>query len=207
VLERQYDVMAMRVANLPPSRKTTLAVTRFNALAADANALAQAHQAAGISALLAPFGRRLASIETVVARAQTMPKPRMGLNAVRARINDRRFASAGVGRPTPNEFVVSAPGNWYLEVSCRVVDGERVVTFRLPVLTDDVSYTVEQGLASFAYIEDIFQATPEVMAASGTFFVQRDRNEIYGVFSVAGPGLEVKDGRFRIQLPRELRGK
>ena len=203
----QYDVMAMRVADLPPSRKTTVAVTRFNALGAEANALAQAQHAAGISTLLGPFGRRLASIETVVVRAQTMPKPRMGLNAVRARINGRRFASAGAGRPTPNEFVVSAPGNLYLEVSCRVVDGERVVMFRLPVLTDDLGYKVEQGLASFAFIEDIFQATPEVLATSGAFFVQRDRNEIYGTFSVAGPGLEVKDGGFRIQLPRELRGK
>jgi hypothetical protein len=45
-----------------------------------------------------------------------------------------------------------------------------------------------------------------VSATSGTFFAQRDRNEIYGVFSVAGPSLDVKDGRFRIQLPRALRG-
>jgi len=203
----QYDVMGMRVADLPPSRKTTVAVTRFNALAADASALAQAQQAAGIAALLAPFGRRLASLETVVAQAKTMPKPRVGLNAARARINGRRFASAGAGRPTPNEFAVTAEGNLYLDLSCRVVDGERVVTFRLPVLMEDVSYAVEQGLASFIYTEDIFRATPEIAATSGIFFVQRDRNEIYGIFSVAGPGLEVKDGRFRIQLPRELRGR
>jgi hypothetical protein len=202
----QHAAMALRVADLPPSRKTTLAKARFNDLSADATALAQAQQTGGIAALLAPFGRRLASIERLVDRAQVMPKPRVGMNAVRAKVNGRRFASSGVGRPTPNQFSVEA-GPGYLEVNCRVIDGERVITFALPVVTGDASYEVETGLVSLSYVENIFDATPEVAATSGTFYVQRDRREIYGVFSVAGSGLDVKDGRFRIQLPRELRGK
>jgi hypothetical protein len=202
----QHDVMALRVADLPPSRKTSLARARFNDLSGDAQALAVAQNAGGIAALLGPFGRRLASIEQSVRKAEVMPKPRVGLNAVRAKVNGRRFASSGVGRPTPNEFSVQA-GPGYLEVNCRVIDGERVITFALPVLTEDASYEVEAGLVSLAYVENIFDATPEVPAVTGTFYVQRDRREIYGIFSVAGSGLDVKDGRFRIQLPRELRGK
>jgi hypothetical protein len=206
VVLSQYDAMGVRVDDLPPSPRTTVARTRFNELSAEANALAQAQQAAGVAALLAPFGRRLASIDKVVTRAQKMPRPAVGLNAVRARVNGRRFASAGAGRPTSNEFVVTAPSPLFLEVAVRVADGGQVIHFRLPVVTEDVSYEVEQGLATFRYIADIFASTEEVAATSGAFWVQRERNEIYGVFSVAGPGLDVKDGRFRVQLPRALRG-
>jgi hypothetical protein len=206
VLSR-YDATATRIADLPPSRKTNLAKNRFDDLASDANALANAQHAGGIAALLAPFGRRLESIAGLVAKAQTMPKPLVGANAVKAKVNGRRFSASGMGRPSSNRFDVSAPDPLYLEVSCRVVDGGQVITFTLPLVTEQVRYEVEQGFVSFTYTGDIFAEPPVThTATSGTFFVQRDRNEVYGIFSAEGPGLNVQDGRFRIQLPRALRG-
>jgi hypothetical protein len=35
--------------------------------------------------------------------------------------------------------------------------------------------------------------------------VQAVEKEIYGIFSCEGPGFEMKEGRFRIEIPRALR--
>jgi len=207
VVLSEYNSVATRVADLPPSGRTATAKARFANLTSDANALATAQHAAAISVLLAPFGRRLLSIGRVVERAETMPRPNIGLHSVRASVNGRRFASAGDGAHSPNVFDVTAPDPLYRQMSCRAVDREQMITFSLPVVTERVRYEVSQGLASLTYTENIFAANPIALTATGgTFFVQSDRNEIYGVFSAAGPGLDVKEGRFRIQLPRELRG-
>ncbi len=202
-----YHLLGLRVADLPPSLKTTRARNRFDELANDAATLEIAQHAAGVSAQLAPFGRRLDSIRETVERATKMPVPGTRLNSVRAQINGHRFVSAGEAAHSPNQFEVTAPNALYREVSCRVVDGPGVITFSLPVITEQVRYEIAQGLAGLAYTENVFATDPvTVSATEGIFFVQRDRNEIYGVFSAAGPGFEVKDGRFRIRLPRTLRG-
>ena len=203
---RRYDLFATRVADLPPSSRATLAKNRFNALAADQAALANAQHAAAISSLLAPFGQRIETIARLVVRAQIMPRPKVGVNAVRATVDGHRFASAGNGPHSPNLFEVTA-GPRYFAVNCRVVDGERVISFTLPVVTDQLRYDVAQGLATLTYTANIFATNAVVMpATSGTFIVQSDRNEIFGLFSGAGPGFEVKSGRFRVEMPRALRG-
>jgi hypothetical protein len=202
-----YNLLSVRVADLPPSTRATRARNRFATLAPDAAALANAQHAAGISALLAPFGRQLENISHTVERAATMPVPAIRQNSVRAQVNGQQFVSAATSAHSPNEFHVSAPSPLYREVSCRVIDGSKVIAFVLPIVTKQVRYEVTQRLASLTYTENVF--APDAMAlnaTSGTFFVQSDRNEIYGVFSAAGPGLEVKNGRFRIELSRELRG-
>lgn len=202
---RRYDLFATRVADLPPSSRATLAANRFNALANDQGALANAQHAAAISSLLAPFGRRIETITRLVVRAQTMPRPKVGLNAVRATVDGHRFASAGVPPHSPNLFEVTA-GPGYRAVNCRVVDGERVLQFTLPVVTDQLRYEISQGLATLAYTANVFATNAATLTAtSGTFFVQSDGKEIYGLFSSAGPDFEVKSGRFRVEIPRALR--
>jgi hypothetical protein len=203
-----YNLLGVRVEELPPSQRATLAQNRFDGLAPDANALAISQHAQGISSLLTPFVRQLEAVRALADRAAQMPVPRMGRNSVRAQVDGRRFKSRGDGRHSANEFEVNAPDSLYWEVSCRAVDGERVITFTLPVLTDEVRYEVAQGLAGLTYTEDAFAPDAvAVNATSGTFFVQRDRDEVYGVFSAAGPGFEITNGRFRIKLPRALRGE
>ena len=207
VLFSQYESIAARLAGLPPSSRTTMARTHFGNLAPDADALAAAQHAAGISNLLAPFGRRLESVAALVARAETLPRPTIRINSVRATVNGRRFVSSGDGARSPNLFDVSAPDALYLQVFCRVVDRQRVITFTLPVLTAESGYDVAQGLAALTYTDNVFAAVAMTLnATSGTVFAQRDRDEVYGVFSAEGPGFNLKDGRFRIKLPRELRG-
>jgi hypothetical protein len=202
----RYDLLATRVADLPPSTRTTAARNHLNDLAADRNALANAEHAAGISNLLAPFGRRLETLAGLISRAQIMTRPRVSRNAVRAEVNGHRFTSGGNGRHSPNIFDVTAPSPLYLAVTCRVVDKTGVINFSLPVVTEQVRYEVAQGLASLAYTSDVFATNSAAVAATnGTFFVQIDKKEIYGIFSCAGPGFEIKDGRFRIDLPRALR--
>ena len=173
----RYDLLATRVVDLPPSSRTTTAKNRFADLAGDRAALANAAHAAGISSLLAPFGRRVESISEVVVRAQEMPRPNVGLNAVRATVDGRRFSGGGAGRHSPNEFDVTEPGPLYRAVDCRVMDGQAVIRFTLPAVTDRVRYEVAQGLATLTFTPDIFEPVPSMMAAtSGTFFVQSDAN-------------------------------
>lgn len=200
-----YDLLGVRVADLPPSAGATLARNRYQALGPDAAALANAEHAGGISGLLAPFGRQLDAVRRLADRAATMRVPRIRLNSVRAQVNSRRFKSAGDGRHSPNSFEVTAPDPFYREVFCRVVDGKRVITFTLPIVTSQVRYEISQGLAALTYTEDAFAPDAvAVSATSGTFFVQSDRNEIYGEFTASGPEFEVTNGKFRVKLPREL---
>lgn len=203
-----YDLLGVRVGDLPPSPRTTSVRNRFDALASDAAALASAHNAGAISALLAPFGRKLESIHQLVERAAIMPVPRLRQNSVRAQVNGRRFVSAGDGAHSSNLFEITAPDALFLTLMCRVVDAERVITFTLPVITEMVRYEVGQGLAALSFTEDVFApGAVAVNATEGTFFVQTDRDEIFGVFSASGPEFQITNGRFRIKLPQELRGK
>jgi hypothetical protein len=201
-----YDLLGVRVGDLPPSPGATLARNRYQALGSDAAALANAEHAAGISALVAPFGRQLDAVRRLAERAATMRPPRIRPNSVRAQVDNRPFKSAGDGRHSPNTFEVTAPDPLYREIFCRVVDGKRVITFALPVMTSQVRYEISQGLAALTYTEDAF--APDAMAVSatsGTFFVQSDRDEVYGEFTATGPDFTVTNGRFRVKLPRELR--
>ena len=201
----RYDALAIRVADLPPSTRSSTARDLFNEITADKNALANAEHAGAISQLLAPFGRRLETLADVVARAQTMVKPRVGANSVRVTIDDHRFTSGGNGRSSPNIFQVTAPTQRYLEVNCRVVDRDEVINFSLPVLSEQVRYEIADGLVSLSYNPAIFETNVTLVATNGTFFVQAVEKEIYGIFSCEGPGFEMKDGRFRIEIPRGLR--
>jgi hypothetical protein len=130
----------------------------------------------------------------------------VGANAVRARINGTRFASAGSGGSSPNIIQITAPEPLYREVVCRFVDGARVLQFTLPVVTEQVRYDLGQNLAAVTFTPDVFApgAVP-VSATEGTFFVQSNGREIYGMFTASGPAFEVQDGRFRVTLPRVLR--
>lgn len=209
-VQLRYDALGSRVANLPPSPRASRAKDFFHSLADDEAALVNAPHAAGIASLLAPLGRRLETGARLVVRAQFLPRPRVGLNAVRAVVNGQRFASTGDGPHSPNIFEVTAPGGLYYAVACRVVDGTKVINFTLPVVTDLVRYEVAQGFAALTYTPDVFSTNVVTKTATnGTFFVQRDARgrEIFGVFSCAGPGLDVKDARFRIEIPRALRGE
>ena len=202
-----YDALALRVDDLPPSTRANNARNHFRALANDQAALLNAQHAAGISSLLAPFGKRIDTTSRMVARATKMPVPGLRLNALKARVDGHPFASSGDGPHSPNLFEVTSPDGLYLSVACRLVDGSQVINFTLPVLTSEVRYEVAQGLAGLTYTPDAFVTNVVTVAATnGTFFVQRDRNEVYGLFSCVGPGFELKDGKFRIELPRALRG-
>ncbi len=201
----QYDVLATRVADLPPSSRATAAKDFLNGLAPDKNALANAEHAAAISNQLTPFGRRLETLADLVERAQFMTKPRVGSNAVRVQFDDHRFTSGGNGRHSPNIFEVASPGTGYLVVNCRVVDRDEVINFSLPVLTDQVRYEVAQGLVTLTYNPAVFGTNVTLVATNGTFFVQAVEKEIYGMFSCEGAGFAMKEGRFRIEIPRALR--
>ncbi len=201
----RYDSLATRVADLPPSSRATAAEDFLNDLTPDKNALANATNAAAISQQLAPFGHKLETLADLVERAQVMTKPRVGSNAVRVQINSHRFTSGGNSRHSPNIFEVISPGNGYLTVNCRVVDRDEVIEFRLPILTDQVRYEVAQGLATLSYNPAVFGTNDPLFATNGTFFVQAVEKEIYGIFSCEGPGFEMKEGRFRIEIPRALR--
>ena len=201
----RYDSLATRVAGLPPSTRTMTARSIFNDLTPDKNALANAEHAAGISQLLGPFGRRLETLAEVVGRARIMTKPRVGSNAVRVLIDDHRFTSGGNSRHSPNIFEVTAPSPRYLAVNCRVVDRDEVINFSLPVITDQVRYEVAQGLVTLSYNPAVFGTNVTLVATNGTFFVQAVEKEIYGIFSCEGPGFAMKEGRFRIEIPRALR--
>ena len=202
-----YDALGLRVGDLPPSPRANRAKNQFNSLANDQVALLNAQHAAGVSSLLAPFGRRIDTTSRLVARATKLPLPNVRLNALRARVNGHPFASAGDGAHSSNLFGVTSPAGLYLSVICRLVDGAQVINFTLPVITSEGRYEVAQGLATLTYTPDAFVTNALTVAATnGTFFVQRDRHEVYGLFSCVGPGFELKDGKFRIELPRALRG-
>lgn len=204
----QYDQLATRLADAPPSVRKTTAQRRFADLTTKASALANAAQAAAISNLIPPYLKELASVGKVVTRAETMPVPGIGQNSVRATVGGRAFVSSGTGARSPNSFEVTAPGPLYLALNCRAVDGTRVINFAVPVVTDRARYEVGQGLATLTFTEDIFSTNVTVtMATNGTFYVQRSRREIYGMFSAQGPGFQLQDGRFRIRLPAGLRGR
>lgn len=202
-----YDALALRVEDLPPSPRATRAKNHFNALANDQAALLTAEHAAGISSRLAPFGRRIDTASRLVARAIKLPVPNIRPNAMRARVNEHPFASAGDGAHSSNLFDVTSPGGLYLSVICRLVDGAQVINFTLPVITSEGRYEVAQGLAALTYTPDAFVTNAlTVTATNGTFFVQKDRHEVYGLFSCTGQGFDLKEGKFRIELPRMLRG-
>jgi hypothetical protein len=202
VLSR-YAALGARIDLLPPSPKATRVRARYNDLTAAVASLNNAQHAGGISTQLAPFGRQVDSVSALVVKASVMPKPRVGLNAVRASVNGESFTSSSGGAHSPNVFMVISPTQLYREVYCRVVDGARVITFTLPVVTTQARYEVSQGLATLTYTDDVFAPQPETIAAtSGTFWVQSTAEEIYGIFSCSAPGLEVKEGKFRIQIPK-----
>jgi hypothetical protein len=202
----RYFEAGERIDLLAPSKRTTQARNRYAALAADFASLNNPQHAGGIVTQLTPFSRALDSLEPLIARAAVLPRPNIHGNAVRAIVNGKLFSSSGTGGSSPNLFVVTAPTPLYLEVSCRVVDRERVITFAIPVLTEQKRYDVETSLAALSFTPDVFAvgATP-IDAASGTFWVQTVKDEVYGIFSCSGPGLEIKDGRFRIKFPPALR--
>lgn len=201
----RYNLIGTRVADLPPSRRANLARERFQNLAEDRNTLENAQHAEGIANQLAPFGARVESVAKSIPRAQVMPKPGVRLNSVRATVNGRRFNSTASDRNSPNIFDVTAPTPFYWDLNCRVVDGERVLYFNLPVVSEQIRYEVAQGLASVSFSPDVFATNTVILAATnGTFFVQSDRKEIYGLFSCEGPGFQITEGKFRIELPRAL---
>jgi hypothetical protein len=202
----RHDLIGTRVADLPPSSRANAARILFTGLADEHAALIGAEHAAAISNLLAPFGSKLESVAALVAQAQIMPRPRTGLNSLRASVNGRRFKSTGNGRNSPNLFEVTAPSDFYRTVTCRGVDGAGVIHISLPVLTEQVRYEIATGLAAISYSPDVFATNAAIITATnGTVFVQSDGREVYGVFTCEGPGLEIKEGRFRVQLPRGLR--
>jgi len=201
----RYAALGERVALLPPSTRSTRERSSYNALAAAVNDLNNAQHAGGIAAQLAPLGRRLITTAGLIDRARVLPRPVVGLNAVRATVNGKAFTSSSNGRHSANTFAVSAPGPLYRDLFCRVIDRSQVLTITLPVITDDPRYDVAEGLAALVATPDVFAATvTNLTATSGTFWVQSTKNEIYGIFSCAGPGLDVKNGRFRIQVPKTL---
>lgn len=204
----QYDQLALRLAEAPPSARKTTAQRRFADLTTKANALTNAPTAAAISNLIPPYLKELASVGKVVTRAETMPVPGIRQNSVRATVGGRAFAASGSGARAPNSFEVTAPAPLYLALKGRAVDGTRVINFAVPVVTAQARYEVAQGLAALTYSEDVFATNVTAMTATnGTFYVQRSRREIYGVFTAEGPGFQVLDGRFRIKLPAGLRGR
>ncbi len=202
----RHAALGERVAALPPWSRTTTARTRFAGLANEHAALTNAADAAAISNLLPPFVVQLASVSKYEVRARLMPRPRTRLNSLFGIVNGRRFTSTGGGRNSPNLFEVTAPTEFYRAVTARAVDGAGVIHLSLPVLTEQIRYEVASGLATISYSPDVFATNVVIMTATnGTVFVQTDRGEVYGVFMCDGPGLEIRDGRFRIQLPRALR--
>ena len=204
----QHDQLASRLAEAPPSARKTTAQRRFADLTTKANALANAVHAAAISDLIPPYLKEFTPVEKLVTRAEAMPVPVISQNSVRASVGGRAFVAAGTGLHSPNSFEVAAPGPLYLSLNCRAVDGTRVINFALPVVTAQVRYEVAQGLVALTYTEDVFSTNVTITTATnGTFFVQRDRREIYGVFSAQGPGFQLQDGKFRIRLPVGLRGR
>jgi hypothetical protein len=197
----EYNALALRVADLPPGLQSSAARTRFNALATNRASLSGAVGTTNISALLAPIGARMSRVNRLVTRAARMRPASIPMNGVRATVNDRAFVSSGDGPHSPNIFSVDAPTSVYREVFCRVVDRSKVLTFNLPVVTTLTRYDVAQGLATVTFMQDVFATNGVTLnATGGTFWVQRDRDEVFGLFSCKGPGLNIKDGRFRIRL-------
>lgn len=204
----RYAATGERLDLLPPSPRTTRARNRYRDISTDLAALNNAQHAGGISGQLAPFGRALDSVDTLIASAVVMPRPKVHINAVRAVVNGKRFSGSGVGGSSPNIFEVTAPSPLYWQITCRVVDRERVITFEFPVFTAQPSYDIGTGLVTLSYTPDVFEpgATP-VPATAGRFWVQTVKDEVFGTFTCSGPGLEIHDGRFRIKLPPALREK
>lgn len=202
----RYVALGERVAALPPWSRATTARTRFANFANNHAALTNAPDAVAIADLLPSFVTQLANVSKYEVRARLMPRPRTRSNSLRALVNGRRFISTSSGRNSPNFFEVAAPTDFYRAVSARAVDGAGVIHLNLPVLTGQIRYEIASGLAALSHSPDVFATNVVIMTATnGTFFVQTDRREVYGVFTCDGPGLEIKDGRFRIQLPRALR--
>ncbi len=196
-----YEALALRVADLPPGLRSSVARGRFQALAADRTALSSAVHATNISTRLTSFGPRMARTGRLVTRAAAMRPSSIPMNAVRATLNGKPFVSTGDGLHSPNIFSVNASTSAYRGVFCRVVDRAKVLTFTLPVVTSLTRYEVAQGLAAAMFVPDIFATNVVTLhATGGTFSVQRDRDEVFGLFSCQGPGLNIKDGRFRIRL-------
>jgi hypothetical protein len=188
-----YTALGIRVAELPPSIRTTRARNRFNSLSADAAALGNAQHAAGISQQLAPFGRQLVMATAVAERARVLPRPNVRRNSVRAVVNGRVFAGGGNGRRSPNEFSITEPSQNYRELFCRVVDGRKVITFTIPVLTDAVRYEVAERLASLTYVENILATNaPTIEATNGTFLCRTRKLKFMVFFSVREPDLTLR---------------
>ena len=201
-----YESLGQRVADLPPWSRATTARTRFANLADEHAALTNATNAAVIANLLPNFVTQLNSAAKFEVRARLMPRPRTGLNSLRGIVDGHRFISTGSGRNSPNLFEVTAPSAFYRTVTIRAVAGAGVVHLNLPVLTEQVRYDIATGLAGVSYSPDVFATNVVIMTATnGTLFVQSNGREIYGVFTAEGPVLEIKDGKFRVTLPRALR--
>lgn len=201
----RHDALGQRVADLPPWSRATLARNRFASLANEHAALTSTTNAATIARLLPPFVAQLNSASKYEVRARLLPRPRTGLNSLRAIVNGRRFVSTGSGRNSPNHFEVTAPSDFYRAVTVRAVAGAGVIHLSLPVLTEQVRYEIATGLANITFSPDVFATNVLLMTATnGTFFVQTDRREVYGVFTCEGPGFAVKEGKFRLPLPRAM---
>jgi hypothetical protein len=202
----RHETLGARVAALPPWSRATTARSRYAELANEHAALTNATNAVLISERLTPFVAQLAAVTKYEVRARVMPRPRTRANSLRAIVNDRRFSAAGTGRRSANLFEVTAPSDLYRSVTIRAVDGAGVVHLHLPVLTPLPAHEISNGLASVTHSPDVFATNVVIIAATnGTVFVQTDRREVYGVFTAEGPDLEIRDGRFRVTLPRALR--
>ena len=201
----RHDALGQRVVDLPPWSRATLARNRFASLANEHAALTSTTNAATIARLLPPFVAQLNSASKYEVRARLLPRPRTGLNSLRAIVNGRRFVSTGSGRNSPNHFEVTAPSDFYRAVTVRAVAGAGVIHLSLPVLTEQVRYEIATGLANITFSPDVFATNVLLMTATnGTLFVQTDRREMYGVFTCEGPGFAVKEGKFRLPLPRAM---
>jgi hypothetical protein len=117
--------------------------------------------------------------------------------SVPAQVDGNRFVSTAESAHSPNEFRLSARTPLYREVFCRVIDGAKVIAFVLPRVTQKVRYEVAQSLALLDYTKNVFAPDPMALSATGgMFFDESDRDEIDGVFSAAGAGFDLKNGRF-----------
>ena len=208
IYNNEYNFVGSLLPELPPSPEATAATAQFNAHAHTAAKLNADVTAKKTSALYDAAKRKLDSIFTRANQALLVPFPKdLVTNQVKTKIDvgagPRNFTATGSSSDL-NVLQAVQTGNT-ISLTINVVESTRGLAFTIPNVQLGTARYEIPGEANFAYRTDFdFFAMPptstDIGATNGFIFVNTTATEVFGTFECSGPGFNITNGRFRVNI-------
>ncbi len=204
VFTNRYNFVGALLEELPPSEGATKVRKQYADLTPAVAKLLATVNAPKTSSLYDPLNHR---VNTILAKANDLLLIEFPLdlatNQIDATIIDstQHYFKTSASAATENLFSAVASGT-NIVITLSAIDYPRGILFSVPnvhfgsfryTVPDAVTFTNRTGV----YVPGGEQASG---ATNGVFFISANANEVYGTFECSGPGFQIVNGRFRINV-------